>query len=895
MTNNQRSGFATRWLRSLPGALIAVGVLLAMMVANCQKAAAQATEATYTRPKSTIEFGVGAVSDSSFKFGEYNGLQNSGAFEVSKFDLRGGAPYDSGSTVRWRFYGNDLGLENRNVLGEFARQGKFRITFKYDEILANRSDTNQTMYLGAGGSSFTLPTNWIAPKVPQVSATSTNFRSFDPLTSTGSVIGKNGLLAAPTAAQLATLSSIVANDVPDYQNIDLATKRTRIGAGFSFSPSENWDIPVSFMHEHKFGRQALGAVSSQVSENSVILPEPIDYDTEEANASVSYKLNKLVLTAAYYGSFFNNNVTSLTWQDVNDPTKTATMASMPGNQFNQFSLTAGYKISSKTKLVVTGSYGRNTQNDAFLGSSTASNGQLAWGLPTPSLNGLVVTSRVNAKFTAKPSKKWNLSAAYKFDNRDNQTPVNLYLFQDANESKSAALSAFAGLNGLPANLGTNTNIYANRAYSKQVNQVNLDSEYALGKKQSVEGGYEFEKIDRTCPGSWIDCADAPMTTEHTVRAEWRGSKVGNFNPKVSYAYSWRRGAYNEDAFLALVPMANVIPAGATESLYSYLLQTGLTAFGPDAGLPTTPLTGNAAFFSPNNNVVPQADYGSRNNINELLGMGRFFEADRNRHKVRSSLDWQLTDKFSVQGTGDFNNDDYLNSVYGLKKGTGWAASADLTYATSENFVVDLFYTYDNQRYVTAGDAYGSNSTAAYQGQAADTLVSGSCFSTVATKNASGKIDPCLNWSKDNRDRVDTIGFALSRKNLAAGKLELATNVIYTRARTTTGVFGGSYVNNPYALAAPAPALPAGTAATYLIAASAYPMLINDQLTVQPTATYSLNKATSIRLFYTFQRLLPTDWAYYGMQYGSGSNYQPTTELAPLYGVHAGGFSVTYTF
>src|SRR5690242_12897101 len=119
MTNHQRSGFATRWLRALSGAFIALGVLLAMLAGECRNAAAQATEATYTKPKNTVEFGIGVVSDSSFKFGEYNGLQNSGPFELSKFDLRGGAPYDSGSTLRWHFYGNDLGLETRNVLGDF--------------------------------------------------------------------------------------------------------------------------------------------------------------------------------------------------------------------------------------------------------------------------------------------------------------------------------------------------------------------------------------------------------------------------------------------------------------------------------------------------------------------------------------------------------------------------------------------------------------------------------------------------------------------------------------------------------------------------------------------------------------------------------------------------------
>jgi hypothetical protein len=418
----------------------------------------------------------------------------------------------------------------------------------------------------------------------------------------------------------------------------------------------------------------------------------------------------------------------------------------------------------------------------------------------------------------------------------------------------------------------------------------------VGKRQYLQAGYDWQKIDRSCSGSWINCADAPTIKENTLRAEWRTSRVGNLNARLGYAYSWRRGKYDENSFLALVPMADFVPAGgATTSVLGYLNATGLTGFGPVAGLPTTPLTGDASIFSPSNNIVPQALYGSRNNINELVGMRRYMVADRNRHKVRSNLEWQATEKFSLQGTGEFNNDDYLNSIYGLKKGTAWAASADLTYMASGNLVAELFYTYDNQRFLGAGDAYGSNSTAAFQGQAADTIVSGGCFSTVAAKNANGKIDPCLNWSKNNRDKIDTVGFVIRRKNLISGKLELAGEVMFTRARTDSAVNGGSYVNNPLALAAPAPPLSAGTPAVFFISASDYPTLRNDEIRVRPSATYALSKSASLRAFYMFQRLMATDWAYAGMQFGTGTNYLPTNEKSPSYGVHAAGFSVMYTF
>jgi MtrB/PioB family decaheme-associated outer membrane protein len=858
-------------------------------------AASQAAAPSQTKPENKAEVGVGGVSDSSFKFGEYNGLQNSGPFGIGNFDFRGGAPYDSKSTWRWQMKGTNLGLETRNLYAEFGKQGKYRFFVGYSELLANRSDTFQTPYLGAGTGNLTVPSNWVFPAVPQASATKLNFRVFDPVAGAGSVYNTSGVLTAPTATQLARAASIRAADIPDFQSVYLSTKRTRVDAGLSFNISDKLDIPLSYTHEHKSGLKALGAVTSQVSENAATLPIPIDFDTSQANAAVNYRVKQFYLSFAYYGSFFTDNVNSTTWQDVADPTKSATMANPPSNQFNQFTFLGAEKFKGNMKLVVSGSYGRNTQNDPFLGPSTANNGQLAFGLPVPSLNGLVVSSMVNAKFTAKPNKKWNLVAAYKFFDRDNQTPVHTYLFQDANESKSGA-SSFAGLYGLPATLGSNTNIYQNRAYSAMTNQADGEAEYAIAKKQWLQAHYQWQKIDRSCPGAWIDCSDAARTDEHTLGGEWRRTAVGSLTGRVDYAYSWRRGRYNENAFLSLVPMANQIPlGGATESVFAYMKETGLTAFGPIAGLPNSPLTGNAAIYSPNNNIVPQALYGSRNNINEIPGMRRYMEADRNRHKVRSDLDWQATEKFSLHGNGEFNDDDYLNSAYGLKKDVFWEASMDAGYAVSENLVADIFYTYDNQRLLTRGDAYGSNSTTTFVGQAADMAVSGGCYSTVAAKNASAKIDPCLNWPKSDRDKNDTLGFSISRKNLLSGNLQLATQVLYTRARTDTAVSGGSYVNNPLALASPAPVLPSGTVAVFFIPAANYPTVRDDEITVSPTAQYVIKKRSTLRAFYLFQRMMSTDWTYLGMQYGTGTSFLPSNEKAPNYVVSAGGLSLVFTF
>ncbi len=852
------------------------------------------TAAEQTTPSKRIQIGVAGVSSNSFKFGEYNGLNKFHAFAISNVDYRGGAAYDSMDTWRWRFQGSNLGLETRNGILDFGRQGKFHFRFAYNEILANTSDSFQTPYLGVGTDNLSLPSNWLVPVLPQKSATALNFFALNPVTAAGSVYNTHGVLTPPTQAQLDKMAAIRAADLPAFRNVNLSLTRKRGETQLLLNPTETIDIPVGYTHEHKDGLRTVGGVIDRNTQDSALLPYRVNWDTDQASAAVNVKLNKLFLSFAYYGSFFRNNTEHMIWADVaQSPTFTSALAEEPSSQFHQFTATGSYKLSRDAKLVVVGSIGRGTQNQAFVTNSFVQDGALPFGLPRNSLQGLVNTGLGSGKFTFKHGK-WDIVADARFDERDNQTPVGLFLFQDDASAKTGT-SPFNGLYGLPTGLGSTTNIYNNRSLSKLSYKANGEAEYSFTKSEHLMLGYGWDRADRHCSYSWITCADAKQVNENTFRTEWRKSK-GTVTARVEYAFSERRGDYNEDAFLAETPMANHVPAGgASQSLYSYLKQTGLTGFGPVAGLPSAPLTGDAAIFTPNNNTVAQAQYGTRNILNEIPGFRRYYVADRDRNDARAQINLLGRDKFAVTLSGEASDDDYLNTKLGLKRRTWWASTIDASYVASEDLVVDVFYTYDNQRLYATGDAFGSNSTATFQGQAGNTALGGPCFTTVAARNASAKIDPCLNWTHNDRDKIDTAGLTLRRKNLAGRKLELAGEVVYTRGRTENAVVGGSYVNNPLALAAPAPPLSSGTQAIFFIPAQNYPLIQNDELSVKPSATYVITRSATLQGFYWFQRLTPTDWRYQALQYGTKLNFLPTNETVPNYQVHVGGVSLNWTF
>ena len=77
-----------------------------------------------------IELGAGYVSDDSFKFGEYTGLNEKGGFFIGNADMyyrAEDASYIDLSVSR-------LGLDSRSLSIEGGVQGKYKLFLNYDEI-----------------------------------------------------------------------------------------------------------------------------------------------------------------------------------------------------------------------------------------------------------------------------------------------------------------------------------------------------------------------------------------------------------------------------------------------------------------------------------------------------------------------------------------------------------------------------------------------------------------------------------------------------------------------------------------------------------------------------------------------------------------------------------------
>src|SRR5674476_697135 len=92
------------------------GALIAMFAIPALALAADDDVTALTQPTNSVEIGVSNTSDSSAKFGQYNGLDKSGANLIGNFNVRGGSGYkEDGGLTRWEFKGTDLGTTSREL------------------------------------------------------------------------------------------------------------------------------------------------------------------------------------------------------------------------------------------------------------------------------------------------------------------------------------------------------------------------------------------------------------------------------------------------------------------------------------------------------------------------------------------------------------------------------------------------------------------------------------------------------------------------------------------------------------------------------------------------------------------------------------------------------------
>ena len=838
-------------MRLKPAGYLTLGVLLATGV-SCPVLAEEKTsteeEEEILATTGTFEYGVGFVTDDSYRFGRYTGMEDEGPFAIGAFDIH----FRPGRPDYLHLQGHNLGLDSRRLSLDYGEQGRYETHLEYRELPSFKMDSARTPYQNPG---------------------------------------HDNLIVAPGASPTALLP------------MKLDTKRKRITGGLSYFPKDKWKTSLTVSHERKDGTDWIGgglqatngAGVSYGQTYAVVLPEPIDQTTTDVDASLEYNGDQSQWKLNLHGSLFDNSHSSLRWEQpgfstagntgggtgggpgsgtgpgggvgpgggpgpgggsgsgpggngsgpggngsgpggtgsgpgggtgsgpgggsgsgpgggsgsgpgggsgsgpgggsgsgssaasafaasaitlaavppVSSFAAPAAAAAGPGgggpggggpgggitlpgygqlslppdNQFFQLGLSGSTRVSDTTRFTGTLSVGLMQQDEDFLPYGIDGSAAATAPLPRSSLDGEVRLYSVRAGVTSRPIRPLRLKAQYIYDERDNRTPKDSYLYDVMDSGKAATIAI------------------RNEPLSYRKHKAKLGANYRFSSIWSGSAGYEYRDTER-------DYSDVEKTREHI------GTTGLNWRPREDFDAALRFGMSTRDA----------------------------------------------------------SDYQAElTNQNPLLR--KYNLADRDQTKAGLLLNYAPMSNLNVGFSTDLVEDDYTESDLGLTDADSQNYNLDVSYFPTPDIQLNAFYSHDR----IESRQLGSTSASA-------------------------------DYKVDYDDKVDTVGLGARFSNVFKN-WDLGLDYRYSQGTGET----------KYKNLGPA------------TGSSSYPDLENRMHHVELSAGYQIKENTRVKFSAIYEHMKSDDWAV------DGVSAYPSNQLLTLgndtedYDVYAFMISVQHRF
>jgi MtrB/PioB family decaheme-associated outer membrane protein len=333
-----------------------------------------------------------------------------------------------------------------------------------------------------------------------------------------------GVLRLDDAIQsgLQNRTTTLAGVVGQAQTFDLRARRDVLDFKLTYSALKNLDWNLSIKNTTKDGSQPWAGTFG--FSDAVELAVPLDTRTTELGTAVEWTGSRGLARLGYDGSFFRNNVGTLTWDNPLRVTDSPTagpfqgrMALWPNSNMNAGSATGLLNLPSHSRATAYVSLGNWSQNDPLIPFTV--NSALS---PIPLDRATAdIQARVTAMayaFTSRPADSVWFSARYRSYDFDNRTPV----FNVANTvAYDTSVAAFA-------EGGTSPYSFTRRTFD-------ADASFTPLRHTAFRVGYTREQLDQT-----FRIFDT--TTENTVRLSADATGMTWLTLRAVYEHAKRVGS-----------------------------------------------------------------------------------------------------------------------------------------------------------------------------------------------------------------------------------------------------------------------------------------------------------------------------------------------------------------
>lgn len=282
-----------------------------------------------------------------------------------------------------------VGREDQRFSADLVRPGKLKAWLLWDQIPMLMSDSTRTLF---------------AVDQPGV------------LTIADSIQAQ----AQATPASLGPLFASTATVFP------LSSKRHIARGGIEYLLSPDWTLRANVAHTRRTGTMPFGGSFGHSA--LIETAAPIEHSLIDVDAGAEFSRDRYLFRAGYTGSFFHNDVTSLTFDNPFRAADAATegsrgrIALAPSNSFVGVNGMGSVKLPGRTRVTASLSMGSLTDSGDALLPHTINGALAAIPLERSTVDGEARTTSVNLSLTSRPMRRLDLSLRYRSYDYDNRTP-----------------------------------------------------------------------------------------------------------------------------------------------------------------------------------------------------------------------------------------------------------------------------------------------------------------------------------------------------------------------------------------------------------------------------------------------------------------------------------------
>lgn len=305
---------------------------------------------------------------------------------------------------------------------------------------------------------------------------------------------------------------------------DTRSRRDTARLELLYQPARDLDVTLKLKTSKREGTLPWGA--SFGFSNDVEVAAPIDTRTTDLSVGIEWATQKATLRLGYDGSWFDNEVPTLVWDNPLRLTDSATApgqgrsALWPSSTMHSVTTAGSVKLPANSRYSGNVTVGRMAQDEPLL-PFTINTAIAPIALPRPTADAEVRTLAMTHTLTSRPTEYVWLSARFRYYDFDNRTPPF--------ETRS-----FVGLDSGIRTLG-----HGSEPISSTRRNLDLDASFTPIPFTALKVGYGHDSTDRTH-------RIFARTGEDVFRASVDSTRSGTFTVRGLYEHSSRKGSGFEE-------------------------------------------------------------------------------------------------------------------------------------------------------------------------------------------------------------------------------------------------------------------------------------------------------------------------------------------------------------